>query len=75
MSPAYFVRRQANGILCLPAIVGTVEELGASPRTSALIRDQFETNYFGHVNAIKAILPFMREKQSGHIILLTGISW
>ncbi|KAL8935478.1 MAG: hypothetical protein Q9216_005406 [Gyalolechia sp. 2 TL-2023] len=56
------------------AIVGTVEELGASPRTSALIRDQFETNYFGHVNIIKAALPSMRDNHCGHIILLTGIS-
>ncbi|KAL8767777.1 MAG: hypothetical protein Q9194_005888 [Teloschistes cf. exilis] len=48
------------------AIIGTVEELGASLRTTALIRDQFETNYFGHVNMIKAALPSMRENRSGH---------
>ncbi|KAL9003984.1 MAG: hypothetical protein Q9188_003169 [Gyalolechia gomerana] len=58
-----------------PAIVGTVEELGASHRTSALIRDQFETNYFGHVNIIKAALPLMRDNHCGHIILLTGITY
>ncbi|KAL9014068.1 MAG: hypothetical protein Q9173_001277 [Seirophora scorigena] len=55
------------------AIIGTVEELGASPRTCALIRDQFETNYFGHINLIKAALPPMRHRGRGHIILLTGI--
>lgn len=57
------------------AIIGTVEELGASPRTCALIRDQFETTYFGHINLIKAALPPMRHRGRGHIILLTGISW
>ena len=56
------------------AIIGTVEELGASRRTQALVRDQFETNFFGPVNIIKAALPAMREKSSGHIITLTGIS-
>ena len=56
------------------AIIGTVEELAASRRTQALIRDQFETNFFGPVNIIKAALPAMREKGSGHIITLTGIS-
>ncbi|KAI4244945.1 MAG: hypothetical protein LQ352_006681 [Teloschistes flavicans] len=56
------------------AIVGTVEELGASSRTAALIRDQFETNYFGHVNMIKAVLPSMRQNGLGHVVLLSGIS-
>ncbi|KAL8656204.1 MAG: hypothetical protein Q9226_002746 [Calogaya cf. arnoldii] len=56
------------------AIVGTVEELPSTSRATALIRDQFETNYFGHINIIKAALPTMREKRSGHIILLSGIT-
>ncbi|KAL8999167.1 MAG: hypothetical protein Q9169_001946 [Polycauliona sp. 2 TL-2023] len=55
-------------------IVGTVEELTSTSRSTSLIRDQFETNYFGPVNLIKAALPSMREKHSGHIILLTGIT-
>ncbi|KAI4199838.1 MAG: hypothetical protein LQ350_004369 [Teloschistes chrysophthalmus] len=51
--------RKVDILLCCSseAIIGTVEELGASFRTAALIRDQFETNYFGHVNMIKAALP------------------
>lgn len=56
------------------AVIGTVEELAASPSTLTLIRDQFETNFFGAVNIIKAALPAMRERKSGHIIVLTGIS-
>ncbi|KIM95948.1 hypothetical protein OIDMADRAFT_59034 [Oidiodendron maius Zn] len=56
------------------AVVGTVEELSTSPLTENLVRDQFETIYFGQVNFIKATLPLLREKHTGHIIILTGIS-
>lgn len=55
------------------ALIGTVEELAASTRTQTLVRDQFETNFFGPVNIIKAALPAMRKKTSGHIMILTGI--
>ncbi|MCJ1463342.1 hypothetical protein MMC07_001949 [Pseudocyphellaria aurata] len=56
------------------AVIGTVEELAASPRSLTLVRDQFETNFFGPVNIIKAVLPTMRKKTTGHIIILTGIT-
>ncbi|MCJ1259924.1 hypothetical protein MMC24_007763 [Lignoscripta atroalba] len=56
------------------AVIGTVEELAASQRTLTLVRQQFETNFFGQVNIIKATLPAMREKRTGHIIVLTGIT-
>ena len=56
------------------AIVGTVEELAASRRTLTLVRDQVETNFFGPINMIKAALPSMRERRSGHIMVLTAIS-
>ena len=56
------------------AVIGTIEELAASQNTQTLIREQFETNFFGPVNIIKAALPAMREKRAGHIIALTGIS-
>ena len=56
------------------AIIGTVEELSTSPRTLNLVRSQFETNFFGPVNIIKATLPTLREARSGHIIVLTGIT-
>ncbi len=55
------------------ALIGTVEELAASPRTQTLMREQFETNFFGPVNIIKATLPAMRKRSSGHIMILTGI--
>jgi short chain dehydrogenase len=56
------------------AIVGTVEELAATNRTLTLVRDQFETNFFGPVNIIKATLPTMREQKIGHMIVLGGIT-
>ena len=60
--------------LLVVAIVGTIEELAASQRTLTLVRDQVETNFFGPINMIKAALPGMRERKSGHIMVLTGIS-
>jgi NAD(P)-dependent dehydrogenase (short-subunit alcohol dehydrogenase family) len=64
----------ANPNLFLIAIVGTVEELAASQRTLNLVRDQFESNYFGPVNIIRAALPHMRKQKAGHIQVLSGIS-
>jgi len=55
-------------------VVGTVEELAQTARTRTLIRDQFETNFFGPVNVIKAILPTFRNKRNGHIVVMTAIT-
>ncbi|CAG8978422.1 hypothetical protein HYALB_00013111 [Hymenoscyphus albidus] len=55
------------------AVVGTVEELSTSAATQNLVRDQFETIFFGQVNFIKATLPLLRERHNGHIMILTGI--
>jgi len=41
--------------------------------TEQEIRDQFEVNFFGLVNTIKAVLPVMREQQSGVIINLSSM--
>ena len=56
------------------AVIGTVEEFAASHSTRMLVRDQFETNFFGPLNIIKASLPQMRTQKIGHIIMLGGIS-
>ncbi|OQV04149.1 hypothetical protein CLAIMM_09077 [Cladophialophora immunda] len=56
------------------AVIGTVEELSASSRTLTLVRDQFEKNFFGPMNIIKAVIPQMRSQMNGHIIALTGIT-
>lgn len=66
--------RKRYRLIGVVALVGTVEELAASPRTQTLVREQFESNFFGPVNCIKAALPAMRKKYGGHIMVLTGIS-
>src|SRR3954469_17355366 len=40
----------------------------------AEIRQQFETNFFGHVAVTKSVLPVMRAQKSGHIIMVSSIS-
>ncbi|KAI9742057.1 MAG: hypothetical protein M1834_000447 [Cirrosporium novae-zelandiae] len=57
-----------------PAIVGTVEELSTTLRAQTLVREQFETNFFGPMAFIKAALPAMRERRSGHVIVISGIT-
>jgi NAD(P)-dependent dehydrogenase (short-subunit alcohol dehydrogenase family) len=37
------------------------------------LRQQLETNFFGHVAMTQAVLPVMREQRSGHIIMLSSI--
>ena len=51
------------------AMAGFVEDLRL-----AEIRQQFETNFFGHVAMTKAVLPVMRRQRSGHIIMVSSIS-
>ena len=48
---------------------GSVEELPLD-----VFRDTMETNYFGAVRCIKAVLPDMRERGSGRIINVTSIA-
>jgi NAD(P)-dependent dehydrogenase (short-subunit alcohol dehydrogenase family) len=38
------------------------------------IRQQFETNFFGHVAMTQAVLPIMRRQDSGHIVMVSSIS-
>lgn len=51
------------------AMAGFVEDLRL-----AEIREQFETNFFGHVGMTKAVLPIMRRQRAGHIIIVSSIS-
>jgi NAD(P)-dependent dehydrogenase (short-subunit alcohol dehydrogenase family) len=38
------------------------------------LREQLETNFFGHVAVTKAALPTMRAQRSGHIIMVSSIA-
>lgn len=51
------------------AQVGAVEEL-----TEGQLRDQVETNLFGAVWVIQAVLPHLREQGSGHIVQLSSVA-
>src|SRR5208282_4994877 len=48
-------------------LVGALEEVEDQE-----IRDLFETNVYGALNMIRAILPSMRTQKSGHIINLSS---
>ena len=50
-------------------ITGPIEEI---PDTE--IKKNFETNFFGPINVIKAVLPQMRKQNSGLIINITSIA-
>jgi len=50
-------------------ITGPIEEIPESE-----IKSNFETNFFGPINVIKAVLPQMRKQQSGLIINITSIA-
>ncbi|MFV0540075.1 MAG: SDR family oxidoreductase [Aestuariibaculum sp.] len=50
-------------------ITGAIEEI---PETE--IKNHFETNLFGPINVIKAVLPQMRRQNSGLIINITSIA-
>lgn len=50
-------------------ITGPIEEI-----PTAEIKNNFETNFFGPIEVIKAVLPQMREQNSGLIINITSIA-
>ncbi len=50
-------------------ITGAIEEI-----PEAEIKANFDTNFFGPINVIKAVLPQMRKQQSGLIINITSIA-
>lgn len=50
-------------------ITGPIEEIPTSE-----MRNNFETNFFGPIEVIKAVLPQMRKQKSGLIINITSIA-
>jgi NAD(P)-dependent dehydrogenase (short-subunit alcohol dehydrogenase family) len=57
----------ANTIADLYKSAGSIDVL-------ADIRDTMETNYFGAVRSIKAVIPHMRKRRSGCIINVTSVA-
>jgi NAD(P)-dependent dehydrogenase (short-subunit alcohol dehydrogenase family) len=51
------------------AFVGAVEEI-----SDWNFREQLEVTFFGTANIIRCVLPRMRQRRSGHIINITGLS-
>jgi len=49
-------------------ILSAVEEA-----TDEQVRNNFNTNVFGTLNVIRAILPFLRKQRSGHIINMSSV--
>jgi NAD(P)-dependent dehydrogenase (short-subunit alcohol dehydrogenase family) len=42
--------------------------------TLAELREQLETNFFGHVEVTKAAMPVFRRQRAGHVIMVSSIS-
>lgn len=49
-------------------LIGTIEEV-----SEEAIRRQFETNLFGAIATIKAVLPQMRQQHRGHILNISSV--
>lgn len=50
-------------------LIGAIEE-----PSDRQIRDQYETNLFGAIDVMRAVLPQMRKQKSGHIINLSSVA-
>ncbi len=50
-------------------IVATVEDMGMADW-----RSQFETNFFGVIRVTHAVLPHMRERRKGRIIMMSSVA-
>lgn len=48
---------------------GVLEEL-----EDGELRQQFETNFFGVVNVLRAVLPHLRSRRSGHVLQISSIA-
>lgn len=49
--------------------MGGIEEVA-----DADVREQMEVNFFGALSVMRAVLPLMREKRSGHILNMSSIA-
>lgn len=49
-------------------VLGAIEEV-----SDAQMRAQFETNVFGVLNVVRAVLPHLRRQRSGHILNISSV--
>lgn len=49
-------------------ILGSIEEIGA-----AEVRRQFDVNVFGPLHVLRAVLPHLRARKSGHVLNISSI--
>src|SRR5882757_3614650 len=49
-------------------IVGGIEEISDTE-----VKAQYDTNVFGVLNVVRAVLPFLRNQHSGHVINLSSL--
>ena len=50
------------------ALLGPVEEI-----SDKQAHENFDTNFFGVLNVVRAVLPLMREQRSGHVVQMSSI--
>jgi NAD(P)-dependent dehydrogenase (short-subunit alcohol dehydrogenase family) len=67
-----FARIGAVDVLINNAGIGGASPLELTPEAEH--RQMFETNYFGAVRCIQAVMPRMRERRSGAIVNITSIA-
>lgn len=51
------------------ALVGAIEEAGVDD-----VKAEFETNFFGTLRVIQAVLPILRMQKSGHILGVSSVA-
>jgi NAD(P)-dependent dehydrogenase (short-subunit alcohol dehydrogenase family) len=67
------VERELGAVDVVVANAGYGHEGTLEESTMRQLRDQFEVNVFGAVALVKAALPHMRRRRSGHIIAITSM--